>query len=449
VNKFGGYMSKLIGRRKFIKASALTGAAISLAGPFSFSRGFNAPNERVVVAIMGGRARARALAYTFANAEGVEIKAVYDVDNRPLAETADEVAKLQKRKPSYGTDFREALDDPDIDALVIAAPNFWHTPAAIMALKAGKHVYVEKPGSHNPREAELIVQAQARYNKVVQMGNQQRSAPESIQAMQDIRDGLIGDVYYAKTFYANDRGPIGRGEIAPVPDWLDYDLWQGPAPRTPYRDNVIHYNWHWFWKWGNGELLNNGSHEYDIARWALGVGLPNRISSSGGRFHYDDDWEFYDVQNVMFEFPEGKSINWEGRSCNGFSFYERGRGTTIHGTGGTILIDRSGYIAYDMENNEIKKVIRDDEIDPLDVIGAGGLTDLHVHNFAQAVRGIEKLNSPIDEGQKSIIPLHLGNISQKIGRSLNIDPRNGRVIGDSEAMNRWSRDYEPGWEPRI
>jgi predicted dehydrogenase len=408
-----------------------------------------ASNERVVVAIMGGRARSRALAYTFANTEGVEVKAVYDVDNRPLAETADEIAKLQKRRPSYGTDFREALDDPDIDALVIGAPNFWHAPAAIMALNAGKHVYVEKPGSHNPREAELIVQAQARYNTLVQLGTQQRSAPESMQAIQDIRDGLIGDVYYAKTFYANARGSIGRGEIAPVPDWLDYDLWQGPAPRTPYRDNVIHYNWHWFWKWGNGEILNNGSHEYDIARWALGVGLPNRISSSGGRFHYDDDWEFYDVQNVMFEFPEGKSINWEGRSCNGFSFYERGRGTTIHGTGGTVLIDRSGYIAYDMENSEIKKVIRDEEYDPIDVIGAGRLTDLHVHNFAQAVRGVEKLNSPIDEGQKSMIALHLGNISQKIGRSLNLDPRNGRIIGDSEAMSMWSRDYEPGWEPRI
>ncbi|MEX0994388.1 MAG: Gfo/Idh/MocA family oxidoreductase [Balneolaceae bacterium] len=436
-------------RRAFIKRSALTGAALGLTGPLTLSRGANSPNERVVVAIMAGRGRARAHAQSFAQVAGTEIKSIFDVDERPLPKISEDIAEMQGRKPSYGTDFRKALEDPDIDAISIAAPDHWHTPATIMALQAGKHVYVEKPGSQNAHEARLIVQAQNRYNKFVQMGNQQRSSPESMQAMQDIRDGLIGDVYYAKAFYANSRGPIGHGKIAPVPDWLDYDLWQGPAPRTPYRDNVIHYNWHWFWRWGTGELLNNGTHEYDVCRWALGVDYPNRISSSGGRYHFNDDWEFYDTQNVTFDFPGGKSINWEGRSTNGYRFWGKGRGSLIHGTEGTMMIDRSGYQVYNMDNEEIKSVMRDEEIDPLDTVGGGGLTDLHVHNFAQAIREGEKLNSPISEGQKSVLSLHLGNISQKLKRSLNVNPRNGRIIGDSEAMSMWRRTYEPGWEPRI
>jgi predicted dehydrogenase len=437
-------------RRQFLKTSALTSAAIGLTGPFNFAKGANSPNEKVVVAVMGGRGRAGYLAEVFAQVDGTEVKSVFDVDYRPLEELAEKVAEIQGKKPETGTDFRKALEDPDVDALVIGSPDHWHTPATIMAMQAGKHVYVEKPASHHPYEAELVVRAQKRYNKHVQMGNQQRSAPESIEAIREIRDGLIGDVYYAKCFYANARGPIGNGQIAPVPEWLDYELWQGPAPRTPYRDNLIHYNWHWFWKWGTGELLNNGTHEYDICRWALDVGFPNKIASNGGRYHYDDDWEFYDVQNVNFDFPEGKSINWEGRSCNGYRFFDgRGRGSLIHGTKGTIFIDRSGYIAYNLDNEEIKRRIRDTETDGLDTVGGGDLTDVHVDNFAKAIRLDEKLNSPIEEGQKSVLPLHVGNISQYVGRSLNINPQNGRIIGDSEAMSKWRRDYEPGWEPRI
>ncbi len=438
-----------LNRRDFLKKSALAGAAIGLTGPLSLSRGAISPNDRVNVAIMGGRGRAGALATAFASVKGTHVKSIHDVDYRPLDELAEEVQELQGSKPDTGTDFRRALDDPDIDALVIAAPDHWHTAATIMALQAGKHVYVEKPGSHNPAEAELIVQAQKRYGKVVQMGNQYRSSEHTQQAIMDIADGMIGEPYYAKTFYANARGPIGHGQIAPVPEWLDYELWQGPAPRTPYRDNVIHYNWHWFWKWGTGESLNNGTHEYDIARWAMGLGLPNRISSTGGRFHYNDDWEFYDVQNINFEFPGGKAINWEGRSANGYGFWGKGRGTYIHGTEGTLFTDRNGYQVYDLDNEQVKAVEREDEIDPLDTVGGGGTTDIHIDNFAKAIRQGEKLNSPIDEGQKSILSLHLGNISQYVGRSLNIDSQTGRIIGDSEAMSMWSRRYEKGWEPRI
>jgi predicted dehydrogenase len=436
-------------RRHFLKTSALTTAAVGFTGPFTFSKGAGSPNEKVVVAVMGGRGRAGYLARVFAEVESTEVKSVFDVDERPLSELAEEIEEIQGRRPETGTDFRRALEDPDIDALVIGAPDHWHTPATIMALQAGKHVYVEKPASHHPAEAELVVRAQKRYNKHVQMGNQQRSAPESMEAIREIRDGLIGDVYYAKCFYAASRGPIGNGQLADVPDWLDYELWQGPAPRTPYRDNVVHYNWHWFWKWGTGELLNNATHEFDICRWALDVGLPGKVSSNGGRYHYDDDWEFYDVQNVNFEYPEGKAINWEGRSCNGYRFFDgRGRGSLIHGTNGSMMIDRNGYIAYNPDNEEIKRNLRDENEAPV-TVGGGGLTDLHVHNFAMAIREGEELNSPIEQGQEGVLSLHIGNISQYVGRSLNLNPQTGRIIGDSEAMSKWRREYEPGWEPRI
>ncbi|MEX0684938.1 MAG: Gfo/Idh/MocA family oxidoreductase [Balneolales bacterium] len=442
-------MKNSLNRRKFIKTTALSGAALGLAGPFSFGRGRNSPNEKVVVALMGGRGRAGALAESYAQVEGTEIAYIFDVDERPLRELADKVGAVQGRTPAIGTDFRKGLEDSAVDALVIAAPDHWHTPAAILAMQAGKHVYVEKPGSHNPRESELIVKAQKRYGKLVQMGNQQRSAVESIQAMQDISDGLIGEPYYAKAFYANSRGPIGHGEAANVPSWLDYDLWQGPAPRTQYRDNIIHYNWHWFHRWGTGEICNNGTHEIDICRWALGVTYPNKVSSNGGRYHYNDDWEFYDTQNVTYEFPGDKAINWEGRSTNGFSFWDRGRGATIHGTKGTILIDRNGYQIFDLDNKVIKSNLVKDQTDALDTVGGGSMVDNHVNNFAMAIRENGKLNSPIEEGQQSVMLCHLGNISQHVGRTLNTNPENGRIIGDSEAMNRWGREYEKGWEPKV
>src|SRR5258706_54904 len=205
-------------------------------------------------------------------------------------------------------DFRRAVDDKSSDALVIAPPDHCHAPAAILAMSAGKHVYLEKPCGHNAREGELLVEAQRKHARVVQMGTQQRSAPRAIEVVQAIRDGLIGKPYLPRAWYANTRATIGRGKSAPVPANLNYDLWQGPAPHSPYHDNVIHYNWHWFRRWGPGEIAKNGTHEIDVCRWALGVDRCTRVTSTGGRHHFDDDWEFTDTQEAVFEFPGEKRI---------------------------------------------------------------------------------------------------------------------------------------------
>ena len=431
-----------------MKQTALAGLGLSMAGKLP-GLPKRAPNEKVVVAVMGVNGRGGALANSFASRAGSEVAFICDVDERAISKTVKSVSERQDRTPEGVRDFRSVLESDDIDALVIAAPDHWHAPATLMALQAGKHVYVEKPCGHNPREGEILIAAQQKYGKVVQMGTQQRSMPRSIEIVQAIREGLIGEARYAKAWYANTREGIGRGKQTEIPSWLDYELWQGPAPRVPYQDNVVHYNWHWFWNWGTGEACNNGTHEVDVCRWALGVDYPVRVTSSGGRYHYDDDWEFYDTQVMSFEFEGGKSITWEGRSCNGLQFFERGRGSTIHGTDGTVLLDREGYIVFDHKGKEVKRSMRGDNVDSLNTVGADGLTDLHIDNFNEAIRSGTPLNTPIDEGHKSVLLCHLGNIAQETGMTLDCDPTNGRVYNAKVMNHMWGREYEPGWELKV
>ncbi len=432
-----------------MKTTAVAGLGLGLAGPLSAVRGKNAPSNKIVVAVMGVNGRGRALADAFARIDGAEVAYICDVDDRAITRASKTSGDLQDSMPKGEKDFRRVLESDDIDALVIGAPDHWHAPASVMAMQAGKHVYVEKPCGHNPREGEILIEAQKKYGKVVQMGTQQRSAPRSIEVVQAIHEGLIGKAYYGKAWYANTRDSIGKGQVAEIPQWLDYELWQGPAPRVAYQDNLIHYNWHWFWNWGTGEACNNGTHEVDVCRWALDVDYPTRVSSSGGRFHFDDDWEFYDTQVMSFDFEGGKSITWEGRSCNGLPFHNRGRGATIHGTEGTVLIDRDGYIVYDLDNKEIKRNIRGEATDQLNTVGGGDLTDLHIVNFLDAIRDGKALNTPIDEGHKSVLLCHLGNVAQHSGATLECDPANGHIKDEAIMKKMWGRTYEPGWELKV
>src|SRR6059036_4343356 len=222
-------------RRKFLKTASAAG--LSLVASPRVSSWLRSPGEKVRVAVMGLNGRGTVLARGFARAAHAEVAYVCDVDSLVLAKGVSAVGQVQGKSPKGLGDFRKALEDKDVDALVIAAPDHWHTPAALLAMRAGKHVYLEKPCGHNPREGELLVDGQRKYRRVVQMGTQQRSAPKSIELMQAIAEGIIGRPYLARAWYANTRAGIGRGQPAPVPTYLDYDLWQGPAPRTPYHDN--------------------------------------------------------------------------------------------------------------------------------------------------------------------------------------------------------------------
>lgn len=437
-------------RRQFIRSAAAAGVSLALSSAASYSRILGA-NERINLAFAGVRSRGKALLESAAaiGNDTVGIGAICDVDSNVLEEVASLASSLTGAKPKTERDFRRVIDDRDVDAVVIATPDHTHAPFGIYAMQSGKHVYLEKPVSYDPHEGELLVRAQRATGMVVQVGNQQRSAPTSMEAMQDIADGAIGRPYMGKAWYANTRGSIGKGSVAAVPRWLDWDLWQGPAPRREYRDNIVHYNWHWFRHWGTGEINNNGMHEIDICRWALGVDLPTRVTSSGGRYHFDDDWEFYDTQVASYEFDDDRMITWEGRSCNGLKFFDRGRGATIHGTEGTIMLDRNGYFVYDGEGALIKQVNERSASETTDTVGGGALVNYHMENFFSAVRGGASLRSPIDEGHKSTLMCHLGNISQYVGRTLDIDSATGRVRNDDEAMAFWQRDYEPGWAPEV
>ena len=428
----------MIDRRAFLKKTA-AGVGLGMAGLGNVAFSQKAADP-VIVGIMGTGGRGTRLAQGFARLSGAEVAYVCDVDERRRGKARQEVSKLQDRRPESVGDFRRILDDGAVDALVVAAPDHWHAPAALLAMEAGKHVYVEKPCSHNPREGELLVQAARAHDRVVQMGNQRRSWPNLIEAMNQIHNGLIGSVYYSRGWYANDRGPTVLEQPAEVPSYLNWDLWQGPAPRVDYAENIHPYNWHWFWQWGTGEAGNNGVHAIDLCRWGLNVDYPQRVSSGGGRYHYNDDWETPDTQVITLEFDGEKTISWEGRSANPRPIEGSGFGATFHGEKGTAVIGGgNAYAIYDLDNQLIAQAQAEESFD----IDRG-----HLHNFCQAIREGASLYSPIDEGHKSTLLCHLGNIAQRAGHELQCNPENGHIENGAEAQHLWSRTYAPQWKPR-
>jgi predicted dehydrogenase len=289
------------------------------------------------------------------------------------------------------------------------------------------------------------------YGKLIQMGNQRRSMPELMEAAKAVKEGAIGNAYMAKAWYVNNRKSIGVGQKIPVPATLDFELWQGPAPRRDYQSNLVHYNWHWFWHWGTGEACNNGTHEIDCCRWFLGVDYPTKVTSAGGRYAFRDDWQTPDTQVAGFEFGDRKLITWEGRSCNQYPVEGTGRGFTIYGDRGTLVNGGAAdYKIYDDKNKLVKEVKSAIKPDPSNPVSANGNLDLyHFENFVEAVRGNTTLHSPVDEAQKSVLLCHLANIAQRTGRALHCDESNGHIKDDPEAMKFWQRDYEKGWEPRV
>ncbi|MBN2484946.1 MAG: Gfo/Idh/MocA family oxidoreductase [Bacteroidales bacterium] len=443
-------------RREFIRKATLGTAALGLGNLIMAQNNFariSGANDRLNVAIVGLGGRSHALAESISMCRNIRLAYVCDVDQTCIEKFMSFIQKIIDYKPEIIKDFRKILDNKNIDAVFIATPEHWHAPMAIMAMQAGKHVYVEKPCSHNPFENELLVTAQKKYNKVCQMGNQQRSSVTSALAVADIQNGLIGNAYMGKAWYSNTRGPIGKGNEVPVPSTLDWELWQGPAPREKYRDNIHPYNWHWFRAWGTGEIHNNGTHELDICRWALGVGYPQRVVSTGGRLHFTgDDWEFFDTQMASYEFTGGKTITWEGRSCNGLNHHGTGRGATIHGTKGSIFLDRSKYILYDLSGNIVKTELEDNQGssgNTADLSGFDKLTTRHIGNFADAIRLNAKLNAPIADAAISTQLCHLGNIAQDLKDSLVIDTNSGKVLASDKANAMWKREYAQGWEPAL
>jgi predicted dehydrogenase len=439
----------MISRREFLDTLAVGAAGMAIGSTAKSYAQILGSNDRINFAVIGLNSRGYAhLSALKANANSTKLTHICDVDKTILDKYGAAVEKELDCSPAADKDYRKVLESKDVDAISIATPDHWHAPLAIAGLQAGKHVYVEKPCSHNPAEGELLIKARDKYGKLVQMGTQQRSSPHTIEVVNKIHSGLIGRAYFAKAWYSNTRKSIGEGKVAPVPATLDWDLWQGPVPRREYKDNLHPYNWHWFKIYGTGEALNNGTHEVDVCRWALGVDYPNKVTAAGGRYQFKDDWQFYDTILTNFEYDD-KMITWEGKSCNGMKYYNRDRGSTIIGTTGSVLVDRDGYEVFDLKGKMVDEFKTGGATSSSDLTGRDSMTDAHFANFIAGIQKGEKLNAPIEVGNVAVTMLQLSNFAWDLHRELNLDTANGKVLNDKDAMKLWTREYEKGWEPRV
>ncbi|GMQ28404.1 Gfo/Idh/MocA family oxidoreductase [Algoriphagus confluentis] len=441
-------------RREFIKKSTAAGIGISALGTFAFSpKSYSkilGANDRLNVALAGlGRRLGAFYEPIGLKSSNVNLLYLCDAMQSQMPKAAKNFEKWIDYQPKQEQNILKVLEDKEVDVLINATPDHWHAPGTWLALERGKHVYVEKPCSHNPREGELLIALQKKYNKVVQMGNQQRSAPESREIIAAIHNGAIGNVYMAKAFYSNNRGPVPNPVQQAAPEGLDWELFQGPAPRKQYMHDTWNYNWHWYgWDYGTAETGNNATHELDVARWALQVDYPSEVRVVSGKMHYPEDgWTMYDSMDATFTFEEGKMIQWDGKSRNNYKTYGSDRGTIIYGTEGSVYVDRGGYRQFDRSGKEVKSNLANNNEGGTVLGGGGDMSTTHVVNFFNAVRGQEKQNSNIEEGAVSTLLCHLANISSRTGETLTCDPKNGQILNSKAAMNLWSREYEKGWEP--
>lgn len=443
-------------RRNFIKKTTLGGAAIAVGSSAmgmtaSSYRRIIGANDRLNVAIAGLGRRLGAYYEPIAKKEAnVNLMYLCDVMEKQREKALKNFSEHIDYKPKLENDIRKVIDDSKLDVLINATPDHWHTPGSIMALKGGKNVYVEKPCSHDMNENEMLVQAAKKYEKVVQMGVQQRSSDHTIEIVNEIHNGIIGTPFKAVAFYVNSRGEVPVQKKAPVPQGLDWELFQGPAPRRDYTEETWDYNWHWYgWDYGTAEAGNNGTHELDVARWALNVDLPQHAEVLAGKRQFvNDGWEMYDTMEATFRFAGDKTIQWDCKSRNAYDTYGYDRGTIIYGSEGAVFVNRGKYLLTDLGGKLIKSSESTSNEAGTALGGGGDMSTTHILNFFDAIRGKAKLNAPIDEASITMAMVHYANIAYRIGKGFDVDDTTGRM-SDSEAMKLWGRKYEQGWDLTV
>lgn len=410
-------------RRTFLKNAAIGSLVLSRART-SQARNIN---EKPVVGLIGCGGRGRRF-FEFADY-------VCDPDSQHLAKAATE-ANIDSRRAV--SDMRRLFDEPSIDAVVIATPDHWHTPAALLALEAGKHVYIEKPASHNFRESQLLLEAARRSGLVVQHGTQQRSSPPILEAVAMLQDGIIGRVLVARAWNVQFRPNIGRANPSEPPAGLDYDLWVGPAEFLPFQSNRLHYNWHWWYAFGTGDIGNDGTHELDLARWGLGIDtLPSKISAIGGKYFHEDDQQFPDTATCVFEYPgngqvgQQRKIIFEMQLWSTNYPYNCDNGVEFIGTDGKMVLSKRGKIEVFAPRNKPLKQERFDFSRSMELM----------KDFLEAIRMGRPPAAPMEEAHRSTTLVHLANISLRVGRSLNFDPVHEQILDDKEATTLLQRTY--------
>jgi predicted dehydrogenase len=437
--------NKSLDRRQFIKNTAASAVVLSFPTIIP-SKAFGA-NDRINMAVLGVNGRGKNHIDSIMSLDNVRVTTLCDPDMVVCRERAKEFGEKHKTEFKTVQDFRTVLDDKDIDAISIAMPNHWHSLATIWACQAGKDVYVEKPGSHNIWEGRKMVEAAAKYDRIVQHGVQLRSSNAVREAIQLMRDGYIGRVYMARGLVFRWRPDIGDKGFEPVPEGLNYDLWTGPAPKRPFTRNLVHYNWHWHWDYGNGDVGNQGIHETDLCMWGLDVGLPSKITSMGGKFLWDDCKETPEVLTSTYHYPdEQKIIQFEVRPWCTNSESGAEVGNIFYGDKGILVVDGySKYKTYLGQNREPGKSGDDGEAEASGLArGAGGTTG-HFANFVEAVRAHDKtiLHAPVETAHLASGLAHLGNIAYRLGRVLTFDPSAEMFVNDHEADRMLTRNYRP------
>ena len=414
-------------RRSFLGAAAAGLAA---------TRARVAAADKVNVGMIGVGGRGRGLLGVYASLPDVNVTHLCDADQASLERADQVIAKAGARKPQTTNDMRHLLDDKEVDAVVVATPDHWHAPATILACDAGKDVYVEKPASHNIREGRLMVDAARRNRRIVQVGTQSRSRPSTLKAMEIVKSGQIGEVIMAKAWDVQLRDDIGHKENSPVPDGVDYDTWLGPAPWIPFNENRFHYKWHWHWHFGTGDAGNDGAHQIDIARWALGVDYPKSAKGMGGKIFFEDDQQTPDTMNVTFDYG-GKALIWEMRIWNPYGMDGQENGVAVYGSEATIQIGRWdrrwGYKLFDRAGKLVEHNDADDEADD------------HMRNFIDCIRTRKLPNADVSIGHLSALHCHLANIVARTGRNVDFDQESEQAINDDEANLHVSRRYRTHW----
>jgi len=416
-------------------------ASASLLSSRSFAKG---AGDRVVIGVVGCGGRGRQHAQLLAGREDVRVAYACDPDLHRAERSAAEVERASGKKPAVVQDLRKVLDDDAVDAIIVSTPDHWHAPAAILACDAGKHVYVEKPCSHNVREGRLMIEAARRHKRIVQVGTQARNSKHVRHAMQLIRDGAIGDVLVAKAWNSQRRGNIGHGKPSAPPGHLDYDLWLGPAPYVPYHSNRLHYNWHWRYAFGTGDIGNDGVHEMDLALWGLGVeSHPETVSGIGEKLFFDDDQQFPDTQNVAFGFAaesengQRKQLIFEMRIWAPYRMEGYENGNAFYGTKGFLLLGKNDGLRLFGERNKL--------ISEMPAAGANTQNTLtHHEDFLQSIRSGNRPQADIEMGHRAAVACHLGNIACRLGRSIRFDATAEQVPDDAEAGAWLGRDYRKG-----
>jgi predicted dehydrogenase len=412
-------------RRTFMLGGSAAAAASTIYG-----RGHDSRNDTMRIAVLGVHGRGRDHIAGFMRQKNVEVAVLCDPDLNLVRSRAASFENRYGQKVQVEQDLRRVFEDKSIDAVSIATPNHWHALATIWACQAGKDVYVEKPGSHNIFEGRKMVEAAAKYNRIVQHGVQLRSSGAIQEAVAKLRGGVIGKVYLSRAVIYRTRDSIGHHAEAPVPEGFNYDLWLGPARHRPFSRRHVPYNWHWQWDFGNGEIANQGVHELDMCLWGMGVGLPRRASACGGKFLWDDDKETPEVLSASFSYPEGKMIEVEVRHWRTNAEHGVDVGNIFYGSEGFLVI--KGYDSY--------ATYLGSHGSPGPSRSHGGD---HFANFVQAVRSRAKgeLNAPVETAHTASALAHLANISYRVRRQLEFDPEKERFVGDEEANRMLTRDY--------